>query len=177
MDDSSSSIEVETRQKCKVEIPDLQPETDSKERDLMAWELLNNKLKNDSQIWAFFKKVPSYIDNLNILYGPVNMFQGQKYPTLDIKFQKVVEFFAKKYLSGQDRNKFLASVQFFKEHPDINEQILDYSVTLAMGYHEDFSSDVINPLEINQELFFPSNQEGEDYDSETAGNDYSLFIK
>ena len=73
MDDSSSSIEVETRQKCKVEIPDLQPETDSKERDLMAWELLNNKLKNDSQIWAFFKKVPSYIDNLNLLYGPVNI--------------------------------------------------------------------------------------------------------
>ena len=90
-----------------------------------------------------------------------------------------MEFFAKKYLSGQDRNKYLASVQFFKDNPLINEQILDYAVTLAMGYHEDFSNDVMNPLEMAQELFFPSNQEqeGEEYDSDSAGNDYSLFIK
>ena len=69
--DSSNDTQEMTGQKCKVEIPDLQPETDSKEKDLMAWELLNNRLKNDSKIWEFFKKVSrssiKQIMSINIL--------------------------------------------------------------------------------------------------------------
>ena len=163
---------MESNQTCRVEIPDLQPETDSKENNLDAWEQLNSKLNNDSEIWSFFKKViyTELIDKYLSCFT-----QGQSYPTLDIKFQKVVNFFAKKYLSGQNRNEFLASVKFFKDHPAINEQILDYAVTLAMGFHEDFSNDVLNPLEVNEELFFSTKDNQED--NELAGNDYSLHIK
>ena len=58
--------------------------------------------------------------------------------------------FAKKYLISEKRKSLFAKLTFFKEHPKINEQILDYAVTITILTRKDFSSDIPNPLEVNR---------------------------
>ena len=56
--------------------------------------------------------------------------------------------FAKKYLISEKRKNLFAKLAFFKEHPKINEQVLDYAVTITIITRNDFSSDIPNPVEV-----------------------------
>ena len=46
---------------------------------------------------------------------------------------------------------------FFKAHPLVNEQLLDYASSIAILSRRDFSNDIINPIETDSEILDSSN--------------------
>ena len=79
------------------------------------------------------------------------MFQGTRAPTLDKQFMTVASGFYKKYLL-KEKGRFssiLALIAFFKDHPSVNEQILDYAVTTAIfANSKKMAKDIPSPLEV-----------------------------
>lgn len=77
-----------------------------------------------------------------------------------------------------------AKICFFKAHPLVNEILLDYATNMAILKREDFSNDIINPIEVNfllqQNTIIFLQLDTEIYDpnssnkSQEEGNDYKI---
>ena len=58
--------------------------------------------------------------------------------------------FADVYLNSvKDYYQLLATIYFLTHHPAVNEQILDYSITITLVHRDDTSLEVANPLEVH----------------------------
>ena len=58
--------------------------------------------------------------------------------------------FAQAYLIiVEDYNALLATILFMKHHPDVNEELLEYSVLRTIWSRNDTSLDIINPIQVN----------------------------
>ena len=58
-------------------------------------------------------------------------------------------FLAKVYYMLLFGNKIVVSkVAFFKDHPDVNEHLLEYSVTIATLARKDCAPYIPNPIEV-----------------------------
>ena len=60
-------------------------------------------------------------------------------------------YFAKKYFNDNERkDNVFAKICFFKAHPKINGEFLDYAVARGVLSRKDFSNDIINPVEVTK---------------------------
>ena len=76
--------------------------------------------------------------------------QGLHPPTLTNDFTDATSKFADVYLNSvKDYYQLLATIYFLTHHPAVNEQILDYSITITLVHRDDTSLEVANPLEVH----------------------------
>ena len=68
---------------------------------------------------------------------------------MDNRFRTAVKWFTLKFLLKEEMENLFAKICFFKAHPLVNEILLDYATNMAILKREDFSNDIINPIEVN----------------------------
>ena len=67
----------------------------------------------------------------------------------------------------------LSKIAFFRDHPDINEKLLDYAVTMTIiSSKKKIAHEIPNPIDVD-DVFFEKTETKEDTKS---GNDYSLYM-
>ena len=67
----------------------------------------------------------------------------------------------------------VSKIAFFKDHPDINEKLLDYAVTMKIiSSKKEIAHEIPNPIDVD-DVFFEKVERQEDTKS---GNDYSLYM-
>ena len=70
-------------------------------------------------------------------------------PTLSKPFRAACRKFAKTFLIPELKySDLLAKIAFFKEHPKVNEKLLDYSVTMTILSKPTFAHEIPSPLEV-----------------------------
>ena len=70
-------------------------------------------------------------------------------------------------------------VAFFKDHPSVNEQLLDYAVTAAIfADKKNLAKAIPSPVEVDDVFFHHPELKGDSDDVENmpSGNDYSLYL-
>ena len=69
--------------------------------------------------------------------------------TFSPDFSKAVKKFTKQFLSpAKSYSDLVAVIVFLKEHPLVNEKLLEYAVTATIINRADVSTDLISPLEV-----------------------------
>ena len=70
-------------------------------------------------------------------------------------------------------------VAFLKDHPSVNEQLLDYAVTAAIfNDKKNLAKAIPSPVEVD-DVFFHHPESGsgvDDHEDASSGNDYSLYL-
>ena len=91
------------------------------------------------------------------------------------KFTEISAKFANQYLIPEKKyENLLSKIAFFKAHPDINEKLLDYAVTMTIiSSKKEIAHEIPNPIEIDDVFFKKTERPEEDTKS---GNDYSLYM-
>ena len=75
--------------------------------------------------------------------------QGQHAETLTEKFNHCQNKLADEFLIPETNyENFVAILAFLKEHPRVNEQVLQYAFVTAMLQRDDISHSVPNPIEV-----------------------------
>lgn len=75
--------------------------------------------------------------------------QSHRPPTFSKSFRKVSRKFSEKFLINEDYETMLSKIAFFKEHPKINDKILDYAVTIAIiASKGNLAHEIPSPLEV-----------------------------
>ena len=69
---------------------------------------------------------------------------------MDKNFRNIVLWFAEKYLIKEGMENLFAKVCFFKAHPLVNEIVLDYAINFVILKRDDFSNDIISPIEVTE---------------------------
>lgn len=68
-------------------------------------------------------------------------------------------------------------VAFFKDHPSVNEQLLDYAVTAAIvADKKNLAKAIPSPVEVDDVFFHHPEMLSDDVEDSPAGNDYSLYL-
>ena len=75
-------------------------------------------------------------------------FQSKPVATLSLNFRAAVSYLAREFLLGRRKQEFYGKICFLNSHPKINRQLLDYAVTSAVLSENDFSHDLLSPLEV-----------------------------
>ena len=69
--------------------------------------------------------------------------------TFSPDFSEAVKKFNKQFLSpAKSYSDLVAVIVFLKEHPLVNEKLLEYAVTATIINRPDLSTDLISPLEV-----------------------------
>ena len=69
--------------------------------------------------------------------------------TFSPDFSEAVKKFTKQFLSpAKSYSDLVAVIGFLKEHPLVNEKLLEYAVTATIINRPDLSTDLISPLEV-----------------------------
>merc|ERR1712142_427 len=132
---------------CLVTIRDL-----SEKAKAANWDALNQQIEENKE---FFKQYP----------------KGTRPPTMSTMFRKNVAKLADKYLIiEEDCKDILSKVAFFKGHPEVNEHLLQYSAVLTTLVRKDCTSDIPNPIEVD-DVFFNKQPKGS-----ASKGDYTLYI-
>ena len=75
--------------------------------------------------------------------------KGHRPPTFSKSFRNVSRKFSEKFLLNADYDSLLSKIAFFKEHPKVNDKVLDYAATIAIISSKDkLSHDIPSPLEV-----------------------------
>ena len=65
-------------------------------------------------------------------------------------FRKVSRKFAEKFLINEEYESLLSKIAFFKEHPKVNDKVLDHAVTIAILSSKDkLAHEIPSPLEVD----------------------------
>ena len=105
---------------------------------------MNQQLKNEKEL---HKKDAT-------LYKYFKFPKGTRPPTLSMLFRNATSDFADNHLIPErDFGNLLAKVAFLKEHPDINEVLLDYATTTTiMADKNNLAKDIPSPAEVRKIL-------------------------
>ena len=82
------------------------------------------------------------------LFVIMTSFQSKPVATLSLNFRAAVSYLAREFLLGRRKQEFYGKICFLNSHPKINRQLLDYAVTSAVLSENDFSHDLLSPLEV-----------------------------
>ena len=74
--------------------------------------------------------------------------QGVRASTFDPAFKTAAKKFAEEFLLHGKYEDLVARMEFFKEHPGVNEEILDYAFVEAQIKRTDLALCPPNPIEV-----------------------------
>ena len=84
----------------------------------------------------------------------VIFIQGTRPGTFDELYRDTVEHLAEKQLTIDSKEIMFAKICFLKSHPKLNKHLLDAAITKAILLRNDFSNDILNPIEVRHFLSF-----------------------
>ena len=57
--------------------------------------------------------------------------KGHRPPTFSKSFRNVSRMFSEKFLMNEDYESLLSKIAFFKEHPKVNDKVLEYAQVIG----------------------------------------------
>ena len=80
-------------------------------------------------------------------------FQGITPITFSPVFSEAVRKLTKQFLLPIEKyGDLLAVIAFLKEHPSVNEKLLEYAVTATIIIRDDVATEIISPMEVRHGL-------------------------
>ena len=80
--------------------------------------------------------------------------QGTRPGTFDNLYKATVDYLAKEHLIIDSKEIMFAKICFLKSHPTLNKHLIDAAITKSILLRDDFSNDILNPIEVRYFLFF-----------------------
>ena len=123
---------------CSIELPDYKAGEKSLEK-------LNDEVMAAEYLKKFKKVISFYWFRLWLSFF---FIQGKRAPTFDPDFPKAAKKFAWEFLLHVKYEDLVARMEFFREHPRVNEEILDYAFVEAQMRRKDLALEPPNPIEV-----------------------------